>query len=81
LKPVYVEDVPDLPTALPRLDDDYDVRVRRPRVYTNAEFSISVAQEVALRLVLIHFNFSLWYALAWLFEMLPNLPLAGIKSN
>jgi NADH dehydrogenase len=77
LQPAYVEDVAEaIGRVMQRVVTPSMIfELGGPRVYSYKEFLRAVAHEAGLAPVPIPIPFAIWYALAWVSEILPNPPL------
>ncbi len=77
LQPAHVEDVAEaIGRVMPRGQTLSTIfELGGPRVYSYEEFLRTVAHQVGLAPALVPIPFTVWYALAWASEMLPNPPL------
>ena len=77
LQPAYVEDVAEaIGRVMQRVVTPSMIfELGGPRVYSYKEFLRAVAHQAGLAPVLIPIPFAIWYALAWVSEILSNPPL------
>jgi uncharacterized protein YbjT (DUF2867 family) len=76
LQPAYVQDVAEaIAKVVQEAETDTIFECGGPRVYSYRELLKTVARETGRRPILIPVPFSVWRAMAWMSEILPNPPL------